>query len=40
LNALVRVHYPDGNSTTVAGAGLRSDLFPDWSIAVDSLFEA
>lgn len=35
----IRVHYPDGNSKTVSGTELRSELFPDWSIAVDLLFE-
>ncbi len=35
----VCVHYPDGTNKTVAGAELRSDLFPGWSIAVDLLFE-
>jgi Uma2 family endonuclease len=35
----IRVHYPDGTSRTFAGCELRSDLFPGWSIAVDSLFD-
>ncbi|HYL73871.1 MAG TPA: Uma2 family endonuclease [Bryobacteraceae bacterium] len=35
----VRVHNPDRNSKTVTGAELRSELFPGWSVAVDSLFE-
>src|SRR5260370_1064894 len=35
----IRAHYPDGASRTFAGCELRSDLFPGWSIAVDSLFE-
>jgi len=34
----VCVHYPDGHSKTFAGGDLRSDLFPGWSIPVDSLF--
>jgi Uma2 family endonuclease len=34
----VRLHYPDGTSKTVAEGDLRSDLFPGWSIPVDSLF--
>src|ERR1700730_11714149 len=34
----IRLHYPDGNSKTVAGTELRSDLFPYWSVPVDSLF--
>ena len=34
----VRMHYPNGNSQTVAEGELRSDLFPGWSIPVDSLF--
>jgi Uma2 family endonuclease len=34
----VRMHYPDGRSQTVAEGELRSDLFPGWSIPVDSLF--
>jgi Uma2 family endonuclease len=35
----VCVHYPNGRGRTVTGAELRSDQFPGWSIAVDSLFE-
>jgi Uma2 family endonuclease len=33
-----RLHYPSGNSKTVAAGELRSELFPGWSIHVDSLF--
>jgi Uma2 family endonuclease len=36
----IRVHYPDGTSKTVAGAELQSELFPGWSIPVDSVLEA
>ncbi|HEV2689312.1 MAG TPA: Uma2 family endonuclease [Bryobacteraceae bacterium] len=35
----VCVHYRDGTSRTVAGSELRSDVFPGWSIAVDTLFQ-
>lgn len=35
----IRLHYPDGDSKTVSSTELRSDLFPGWSIAVDSLFD-
>jgi Uma2 family endonuclease len=34
----VLVHLLDGTSKTVAATELRSDLFPGWSIPVDSLF--
>ena len=34
----IRIHRPDGTSTT-ATIDLQSDLFPDWSIALRSLFE-
>ena len=34
----VRLHYPDGGNKTVTEGELRSDLFPGWSIPVDSLF--
>lgn len=33
----VFVHKPDGTSTAV-GDELRSDLFPGWTVSVDSLF--
>lgn len=36
----VVVHFPGGTSKTIAGAELRSDLFPDWSIPTESLFQA
>ncbi len=36
----VLVYFPNGTSKIVAGSELRSDLFPGWSIPVDSLFEA
>jgi Uma2 family endonuclease len=34
----VQLHYPDGSSKTIGQGELRSDLFPGWSIPVDSLF--
>ena len=36
----VRVHRPDGTSRTFAtSTSLQSEVFPDWSISVSSLFE-
>jgi Uma2 family endonuclease len=35
----VVLHFPNGASKTLAGADLRSDLFPGWSIPVESLFQ-
>jgi Uma2 family endonuclease len=35
----VLVHLADGGIRTVAGSELRSNLFPDWSVQVDALFE-
>jgi Uma2 family endonuclease len=34
----VRMNYQDGSSKTVAEGDLQSDLFPGWSIPVESLF--
>jgi Uma2 family endonuclease len=34
----VCVHYPNGHSKTFADRELRSDVFPGWSIPIDSLF--
>jgi Uma2 family endonuclease len=36
----VIVHLADGNTGTVAGGELRSDLLPGWSVSVETLFEA
>ena len=36
--SVVQQHYPDGTSQTVGEGELRSDLFPDWSTPVASLF--
>jgi len=34
------VHLAEGDSRTVAGGELRSDLLPGWSVSVEALFEA
>jgi Uma2 family endonuclease len=34
----VQIHYPNGNSQTVAEGELRSDLFAGWSTPVDSCY--
>lgn len=36
----VLVHRADGDIQTVATGELRSDLFPAWSLLIETLFEA